>query len=388
MSTMAGRQVAVAGIGYSGVFRGAHPTSEQLTLDATRSAIADAGLLASEVDGIFEYQYASDAPVTSWVQRTLGTGDLAAYGDISGTGASGMAAVIYAITAVASGSCEVALAYRTILQATGSNGSFGTSNTAPPGGSMFHDEFLAPYGAFNIIPTIGMRMQRRKELLGAREEDYGHIALNARKWAALNDRAIARQPLSMNDYLGSRFIAEPLRLLDCDYPISGSCAVVITTAARARSLAQPLVIVDSHATATGDGDWIFGNRFMNGGLERCAERLWSNASIGRGEIDLLGIYDGFTYQVLSWIEALGFCREGEAGDWLEGGRTINPGGSMPLNTAGGQLAEGRLHGISLLAEAIHQLRGNAGQRQVRDARAALVSNSFGPAVAGVIVRRD
>ena len=103
MSAMAGRQVAVAGIGYSGVFRGAHPTSEQLTLDATRSAIADAGLLASEVDGIFEYQYAGDAPVTSWVQRTLGTSDLAAYGDIGGTGASGMAAVIYAIAAVASG---------------------------------------------------------------------------------------------------------------------------------------------------------------------------------------------------------------------------------------------------------------------------------------------
>ena len=387
MSAVGGRQVAVAGIGYSGVFRGAHPTSEQLTLDATRSAIADAGLLASEVDGIFEYQYAGDAPVTSWVQRTLGTGDLAAYGDIGGTGASGMAAVIYAIAAVASGACEVALAYRTILQAAGSNGSFGTNDSVPPGGSMFHDEFLAPYGAFNIIPTIGMRMQRRRELLGGREEDYGHIALNARKWAALNDRAIARQPLSMNDYLGSRFIAEPLRLLDCDYPISGCCAVVITSAARARTLAKPLVVVDSHATATGDGDWIFGNRFMTGGMNRCAERLWSTASVSREEIDLLGIYDGFTYQVLSWIEALGFCAEGEAGDWLEGGRTINPGGRMPLNTAGGQLAEGRLHGISLLAEAVHQLRGDAGKRQVQGAQAALVTNSFGPAVASLIVRR-
>jgi acetyl-CoA acetyltransferase len=388
MSAMSGRQVAVAGIGYSGVCRGEHPPSEQLTLDATRSAIADAGLTPAEVDGIFEYQYAGDSPVTSWVQRTLGTSDLAAYGDIGGTGASGMAAVIYAMTAVASGACEVALAYRTILQYAGSNGSFGTVESVPPGGSMFHDEFLAPYGSFNIIPTIGMRMQRRKELLGGREEDYGHIALNARKWAALNHRAIARKLLSMDDYLGSRFIAEPVRLLDCDYPVNGSCAVVITTAARARTLTQPLVIVDSHATATGDGDWIFGDRFMNGGLERCAERLWANAGVARDDIDLLGIYDGFTYQVLSWIEALGFCKEGEAGDWLDGGRTINPGGSLPLNTSGGQLAEGRLHGISFLAEAVHQLRGSAGDRQVPDARVALVTNSFGPAVAGIIVRRD
>jgi acetyl-CoA acetyltransferase len=149
-----------------------------------------------------------------------------------------------------------------------------------------------------------------------------------------------------------------------------------------------LVIVDSHATATGSGDWIFGPHFMTGGLERCAERLWAKATIGVDDIDLVGLYDGFTYMVLSWIEALGFCKPGEAGDWLDGGRTINPGGSLPLNTSGGQLAEGRLHGMALFAETVHQLRGNAGLRQVPEARAAAIGISFGPAVTALVIRRD
>jgi acetyl-CoA acetyltransferase len=232
-----------------------------------------------------------------------------------------------------------------------------------------------------------MNMQRRRELLGGRDEDYGHIALNARRWAALNERAVMRKPLTMDDYLSSRFLAEPLRLLDCDYPVTGSCAIVLTTEDRARHLPAPVVIVDSHATATGDGDWIFGSRFSSGGLETCAQRLWARSSLRVTDLDLVGLYDGFTYMVLTWIEALGLCNPGEAGDWLDSGRTINPGGSMPLNTSGGQLAEGRLHGMGLLAETVQQLRGNAGARQVPNARAAAVGVSFGPAVTALVVRR-
>ena len=388
MSAMTGCGVAIAGIGYSAFSRGPCPAIERLTTDAALAAIADAGLEPGDIDGIFEYQYAADSPMTSWLQRTLGTGDLAAYGDIGATGAAGVSAISYAIAAVASGQCEVALAYRSIQQAQGSNGSFATVDTAPPGNSLFHEEFLAPYGSFNIIPTIGMRMQRRRALLGGREEDYGHVALNARRWAALNDRAVMRKPLTMDGYLSSRMLADPVRLLDCDYPVSGAVAVLVTTVERARDLRAPPVIIDSHATATGDGDWIFGSKFMTGGLERCAERLWGKASLGVADIDLVGVYDGFTYMVLSWIEALGFCKAGEAGGWLDQGRTINPGGSLPLNTSGGQLSEGRLHGMGLFAETVQQLRGFAGARQVPDARAAAVGISFGPAVTALVLRRD
>jgi acetyl-CoA acetyltransferase len=148
------------------------------------------------------------------------------------------------------------------------------------------------------------------------------------------------------------------------------------------------VVIDAHASATGDGDWLFGPLFMTGGLPRCAERLWARASIGIGEIDVLGLYDGFTLQTLDWIEALGFCKPGEAGDWLDGGRTINPGGRFPLNTSGGQLAQGRLHGMSYMTEAVSQLRGHAGKRQVPNAKTAVIGVSYGPSVSALILRRD
>lgn len=382
------RGVAIAGIGYSTVHRGASPAAEKLTLDATRSALADAGLRPIDIDGIFEYQYASDSPITIWLQRTLGTQDLKAYADIGASGQSGTAALVYAIAAVAAGDCDTALAFRTVQQSMANQGHFATPTGSPPGGFPFHDEFLAPYGSFNIIPSIGMRMQRRAAELGGKPEDYGLIALNARRWASMNERAVMRKLLSMDDYLGSRMLCDPLRLLDCDYPVSGSCAIVVTTENRARDLRQPVVVVDSRATATGDGDWMFGTHFMQGGAVKCAQRLWADASVGLNDIDLACLYDGFTYMTLTWLEALGFCKPGEAGDWMEGGRKIGPGGDLPLNTMGGQLAEGRLHGLSFIAEATHQLRGQAGERQVPDAKAAVVCTAFGPGVACFVLRRD
>jgi acetyl-CoA acetyltransferase len=388
VSVPSGRRVAIAGIGYSQVYRGESPPAEALTIDAARAAIVDAGLTPADIDGIFEFQYAGDSPVTIWLQRTLGTDDLRAYGDIGATGQSGTAALIYAIAAVGAGDCEAAIAFRTVQQSMANQGHFTSRAHSSPGGSAFHDEFLAPYGSFNIIPTIGMRMQRRATVLGGIPEDYGLIALNARRWAGMNERAVMRKMLTMDDYLASRMLCDPLRLLDCDYPVSGSCAVVVTTEMRARDLPQPVVIVDSRATATGDGDWVFGRDFMEGGTVKCAERLWARASVGVQDIDVAGLYDGFTYMTLTWLESLGFCKPGEAGDWMEGGRKIGPGGELPLNTTGGQLAEGRLHGLSFVAEATHQLRGHAGARQVPDAKAALVCTSFGPGVAGLVLLRD
>lgn len=388
MTGMHGRQVAIAGVGYSGIYRGEAPSIERLTIDAARAAIDDAGLVAGNVDGIFEYQYGESSPVTVWLQRAIGAGDLACFCDIGATGAAGSAAVSAAIAAIASGECEAALCFRSLHQSHGNNGSFGTLENSPPGGTMFHDEYTAPYGAFNIIPSMGMRMQRRNQMLGGKAEDYGLIALNARKWAVNNDRAVMRNLLTMDEYLSARVLAAPLRLLDCDLPVSASTAAILTTAERAGDLRHPVVLIDAHASATGSGDWLFGSDFMTGGLPRCAERLWNKSSLTREEIDILGLYDGFTLQTLDWIEALGFCKPGEAGDWLDGGRTINPGGKLPLNTSGGQLAQGRLHGMSYMTEAVSQLRGDAGVRQVPGAKAAAIGVSYGPAASALILRTE
>ena len=385
--SMPGRPVAIVGIGYSGVYRGPSPAIETLTLDACRAAVSDAGLKAADVDAIFEYQYAGDSPTSLWVQHALGVGDMAAYGDIMGTGPSGLSAALSAVMAVASGACETALAFRSIAQGAANNGSAAAAPAYTPGASLFHDDLTAPYGCFGIIPTIGMRMIRRAALFGGAPEDYGHIALNARRWAAMNPRAAQKTPLTMQDYVAAKMLCDPLRLLDCDLPVSGTCAVVATTAERARDLKHPAVLVDAHAMASGDGDWTFSSKFLEGGLARCAERLWARSAFGPGDMHLAGLYDGFTYVTLSWIEALGFCAPGGAGPWLDEGRTIGPGGRLPVNTSGGQLAEGRLHGLSFLAEAVLQLRGAAGARQVHAARNAVLGISFGPQVGGMVLTR-
>jgi acetyl-CoA acetyltransferase len=383
-----GRPVAIAGIGYSSVHRGPAPSVEALTTDACLAAIGDAGLRAQDIDGIFEYQIGHESPKCHYIQRVLRTGDLAAYADIMGTGASGLAAALAAVDAVASGACETALAFRGMGQQAGNTGSATGDPVAQAGGSPLHDELVAPFGMFGIIPAMAMRMARRQFEYGGRPEDYGHIALNARRWAALNPRAVQQKALTMAEYLDAKMLCDPLRLLDCDYPVNGACAVIVTTAERARDLPHRPVRVAGHAQATGGGDWVFGDDFLYGGAPRCAERLWARSGLGPADIDLAQLYDGFTYMTLTWIEALGFCKFGEAGAWLDEGRMIGPGGRLPLNTTGGQLAEGRLHGLSFLAEAVLQLRGGAGPRQAGTPRSAVVAVSSGPQCGGMILLPD
>ena len=313
--TGGGREVAIAGVGYSTVYRGPSPNSAVLAVTACKNAMDDAGLKGPDIDGIFEYKFGTDSPNCVYVQQALGVPDLAAYADLMGTGPSGLAGALAAVMAVGSGACETAIAYRAITEAAGNTGAARGAPVEDPGGAPFYMQFSAPYGLFALIPNMGLKMQRRIHELGGAIEDYGHIAVNARKWAAKNERAVLRDPITMDDYLSSRILADPLHLLDCDYPVSG-----------------------------------------------------------------------FTHIAISWIEALGLCGVGEFGDWVDGGRRIGPGGSLPLNTHGGQLAEGRLHGLAFLTEAGLQLRGECGDRQGPDARVAVVANAHGAQCGAMVLR--
>jgi acetyl-CoA acetyltransferase len=384
------REAAVVGVGRSAVTRGESAPVESLALDACRNALADAGLRPSDIDGMFEYQFGWDSPDCVYVQRALGIPDLAAYADLGSMGPSGLAGALAATAAVASGQCETALVFRAITQEAGNTGSARTGGGGASAAGMISSfQFTMPYGYFPIIPAIGMMMRRRIDEHGGSVEDYGLIALNARKWAAMNEWAVMRDPLTMDDYLNSRILADPLRLLDCDYPVSGASAVVITTAERAGDLSKPPVVIDASAYATGpQADWLQTDDFVFGATRRCADRLWSRASVSAREVDVAELYDGFTHITISWIEALGFCGIGEAGEWLDGGRRIGPGGELPLNTHGGQLAAGRLHGLAHLGEAAQQLRGECGERQVPDPRVAVVTNGHGPQCGAMVLRRE
>ena len=161
--------------------------------------------------------------------------------------------------------------------------------------------------------------------------------------------------------------------------MTGACAVVITTADRAADAPKRPVWIDAIAMGMGwKPDFTYTDDFLFGGTQQSAATMWKRSSVTPADVDVAELYDGFTHIAMSWVEAMGLCGVGEFGDWVDGGKTIGPGGTLPLNTSGGQLAEGRLHGLGFLAEAAAQLRGECGQRQVPDAQVAVVANGFGP----------
>jgi len=367
------RKAAIVGIGYSTIHRELGVATKPLNATACLEALADAGLRPNDIDAIFEYP-ATGTEMATEVQRMLGIDNLKVYADIFGSGPSGLAGALAAVMAIESGACETALVFRSVNREWGQQS--GKVEFPPASGGA---QFQQPYGDLGgIIPAMGLKKQRRIAELGGSDEDYGHIAVNARRWAAMNPRAVLTSQLSMDDYLNSRLVAEPLRLLDCDYPVTGACATIITTAERAADLARTPVHVDAIAHGTGSRPgWTFTDDFIFGGTRPCSDLLWENSSFTPQDVDVAELYDGFTHITISWIEALGLCGIGEFGEWVDGGKRIGPGGATPLNTNGGQLAEGRLHGLSFLNEAVLQLRGEAGERQVPDAKFAVVANAHG-----------
>ena len=230
-----------------------------------------------------------------------------------------------------------------------------------------------------MIPIMAMKKCAAMATLGTKEEDYGHIALNGRRWSVLNERAVTRDLMTMDDYFDSRFVSDPLRLLDCDYPVTGACAVVITTAERAADAPKPPVWIDAVAMGTGwKPDLTYTDDFLFGGTQQCAATMWKRSSVTAADVDVAELYDGFTHIAMSWVEAMGLCGVGEFGDWVDGGRTIGPGGTLPLNTRADSLPRDGCTAWAFLAEAAAQLRGECGQRQVPDAQVAVVANGFGP----------
>jgi acetyl-CoA acetyltransferase len=384
MSTLA-REVALVGVGYSELSRTGEPNPNALALVAAKNALSDAGLTSSDVDGIFEYKFGPESPGAQDMARLLGVPDLAAFADIFPSGPSGVAAALAGVMAVASGACETVLVFRCLTRVAGHQGGVASGPECVGG----RDQFLTPYGYLGgILVLLGLKKQRWMAEYERPEEDFGRIAVNARRWSALNPRAVMRDEITMDDYLSSRMVADPLRVLDCDYPVNGAVATVITTAERAADLRHHPILVDAMAYGTGRGaDWMFDTDFLYGGAGDCADRLWRRSSVTAADVDVAQVYDGFTPVTVGWIEALGACGRGEFGDWVGDGSRLGPGGDFPLNTAGGQLAEGRLHGIGFLNEAVLQLRGDCGGRQVSDARVAVVTSGVYPQCGAMVLTR-
>jgi acetyl-CoA acetyltransferase len=235
-----------------------------------------------------------------------------------------------------------------------------------------------------------MRASHHFARYGTTRETLGWIAITQRANAALNPSAIYREPLSMDDYLSARLITTPFGLYDCDVPADGSVAIIVSARRAAEDLLRRPILVEAVGTqlterTTVDQSTITHQPHTLGP----AAHLWTRTDLDPDDVDVALLYDGFSFNCVSWLEGLGFCEIGEAKDFLDGGRNIaREGGVVALNPHGGQLSAGRTHGMGFVHEAVLQLRGDAGLRQVNDARVALATSGGVSPAGAILLRRD
>jgi acetyl-CoA acetyltransferase len=379
--TSAVRGAIISGIGISRIGRRLGVPVGDLTEEAAAAAIADAGLAPAEIDGIASM---GDTPIGEAARR-LG---ITPWWSGGGMGRYGLLSpVVEAFEAVGSGKARHVLVYRTVHmmggEATGAGA--GDPGALPP--SMRDIGRILTMHAYSAANWLAMHLRRHMYLYGTTREQVGWIAVNSRRNAALNPNAAYREPLTLGDYLSARIISEPFGLYDCDVPIDGSIAVVISPSAYAVDC-DHAVRVEAVGGSEGFGGWDQRPDYPKMASADAAAEMWRATALEPGDVDVAELYDGFTFLTMAWLEALGFCGEGESGAFVEGATRIALDGELPLNTYGGQLSAGRMHGYWVLHEACLQLRGEAGDRQVADGpEVAAVSNGGGPIAGCMLLTR-
>jgi acetyl-CoA acetyltransferase len=381
----------VSGIGQSNIGRRLGRSALDLTVDAALEAIADAGLTRDDIDGITTYP--GGDPVTSFgyagpppagIQDALRLTPNWFSGSAELPGQLG--AIVQAMMAVSAGLARHVLVFRTVTESSGQGGAGRGAIYDPDGealGSMAG--WLTPFGAPSATNWLALLAARHFHQYGTTREQLGQIALTCRANAGRNAKGIYREPLTMSEYLTARMISAPLCLYDCDVPVDGSTALIISAADHALDLPKPPVYIDAVGTRMRTRfSWDQQEDLAAMAATGAAEHLWSRTGLTPQDVDIVELYDGFSILALAWIEALGFCQPGEGGAFIEGGQRIALDGDLPLNTNGGQLSAGRLHGFGLVHEAVMQLRGEAEGRQVNNAKVAAVGNGGGP-IAGAML---
>lgn len=383
--------VVVSGVGQSKVGRRLMVDPLALTVDACLAAIADAGLEPSDIDGLTTYPGAAPAGMSEGgimaVEEALRLHPtwVSGGGEIPGQTGS----IVAGMLAVAAGLCRHVLCFRTVWQSTHS--ALTRSGWWLPDDGRATDmfEFRAPFGAMSAANWIACNATHYLHRYGDTRETLGWIAVTERANAGDNPEAVYRDPLTMDDYLSARMVSSPLGLYDCDVPVDGAVAVIISAKETAADLRSTPVNVEAVGTQILERlSWDQGTFTHLPQSLGPSRHLWTRTDLRHEDVDVALLYDGFTFNALSWLEGLGFCELGGGRDFIDHGRGIAIDGQLPLNPHGGQLSAGRLHGYGFVREAVLQLRGQAPGRQVADAAVAVVSAGGGVPSGAMLLRAD
>jgi acetyl-CoA acetyltransferase len=386
-----GGNAVITGAGKSQVGRRLGRTGLDLTIEAVTRAIVDAGLHVDDIDGIASYPGPGipgkglSGADTQQVRTALGLRSRWYLSAMETAGQIGPA--IEACMAVTLGLANHVVVFRSVWEST-AQASAGRASVLFGGGELPpHLEYFAPFGALSAANWLALPAQRYMHDFGLTREHLGAIAINARRNASLNPDAIYRTPLTMDDYLAARMISEPFCLYDCDVPCDGATAVVISRRDAATGLPRHPLTVESVGTGMFErATWDQRADLTTMAAHDTAATLWERTSLRPADIDIAQLYDGFSFLTVIWLEALGLCEHGKVGEFIDGGERIALTGALPLNTSGGQLSGGRLHGMGFLHEACVQLWGEGSERQAPGSpEIAVVAVGGGPVGGAMLI---
>ena len=384
-------RVVLTGVGQSRVGRRLMTDPLRLTVDACLAAVADAGLSLDEIDGLSTYPSRMGSPGFS----EGGIGPLTEALQLKPTWVNGAGdtpgqsgAIVAAMLAVASGLCRHVLCFRTLWESSFAALVRSGRWEQPPVRATGMTEYLAPFGAMSAANWIAIQASHYFHRFGGDRTTLGWVAVNGRANAARNPEAVYREPLTMDDYLAARMVTTPFGLYDCDVPVDGAVAVIVSAVETAADRPRPPVLVEAVGTQILERlSWDQDTLSHEPQTKGPSRHLWSRTDLRHDDVDVALLYDGFTFNAVSWLESLGFCEPGGARDFIDEGRGIALDGRLPVNPHGGQLSAGRLHGFGHVREAMLQLRGEAGGRQVPDARTAVVTTGGGAPGGALLLRR-
>ncbi|MFJ2756259.1 lipid-transfer protein [Nocardioides sp. NPDC087217] len=386
MTTLS-NSAAIVGIGATEFSKESGRSELQLSVEATRAALADAGLTPADVDGLTTFTMDTSSEIA--LARELGLGDLRFFSRINYGGGAACATIQQAAMAVATGVADVVVAYRGFNERSGQRfGQVQPWAAQQVNTNGIDNAWTYPLGLSTPAATVAMQARRYMHDYGVTSEDFGAVAVADRRHAATNPAAFFyRKPITLEDHQASRMIADPLHLLDCCQESDGAVAIVVTSPERARDLPNPPVSIAAAAQGSAADQYVMTSYYRDEiGIPEMgvvAKDLWRQSGLTPADIDTAVLYDHFTPYVLMQLEELGFCGRGEAKDFVRDG-AIELGGRLPVNTHGGQLGEAYLHGMNGIAEGVRQVRGTS-VNQVAGAAHVLVTAGTGVPTSGLVL---